>query len=49
MPSRPLISIPLDIPDIWVPSTELTKEAEPILTVESTLTSHEDAGLEIKA
>jgi len=49
MPSHPLISIPLDIPDIRVPSTELTKEREPILTVESTLTSNEDAGLEIKA
>jgi transposase len=39
MPKHPLISIPLDIPDIRVLQTELTKTGELILTVESTLTS----------
>jgi transposase len=39
MPKHPLISIPLDIPDVRVLQTELTKEGELILTVESTLTS----------
>src|SRR5919205_3129563 len=39
MPKHPLISIPLDIPDLRVLQTELTKDAELILTVESTLNS----------
>jgi transposase len=39
MPKPPLISIPLDIADVRVLQTELTKEGELILTVESTLTS----------
>jgi transposase len=39
MPKHPLISIPLDIPDVRVLQTELTKHDELILTVESTLTS----------
>jgi hypothetical protein len=39
MPKHPLISIPLDIPDVRVLETELTKEGELILTIESTLTS----------
>src|SRR6185503_5626687 len=39
MPKHPLISIPLDVPDVRVLQTELTKEGELILTVESTLTS----------
>src|ERR671933_1500265 len=39
MPKHPLISIPLDIPDVRVLQTELTKAGELILTVESTLTS----------
>jgi transposase len=39
MPKHPLISIPLDIPDVRVLQTELTKDGELILTVESTLTS----------
>jgi transposase len=39
MPKHPLISIPLDIPDIRVLQTEITKAGEFILTVESTLTS----------
>ena len=34
-----MISIPLDIPDVRVLQTELTKDGEFILTVESTLTS----------
>src|SRR5437867_6020133 len=37
MPKHPLISIPLDIPDVRVLQTEITKERELILTVESTL------------
>jgi transposase len=37
MPKHPLISIPLDIPDVRVLQTELTKDGELILTVESTL------------
>jgi transposase len=39
MTKHPLISIPLDIPDVRVLQTELTKDGELILTVESTLTS----------
>jgi transposase len=39
MPKHPLISIPLDIPDVRVLQTEITKTGELILTVESTLTS----------
>lgn len=39
MPKHPLISIPLDIEDVHVLQTELTKAGELILTVESTLTS----------
>src|SRR6266496_6680743 len=39
MPKHPLISIPLDIPDVRVLQTELTKDRELILTVESTLLS----------
>jgi len=39
MPKHPLISLPLDIPDVRVLQTELTKDGELILTVESTLTS----------
>jgi transposase len=39
MPKHPLISIPLDIPDVRVLQTELTREGELILTVESTLTT----------
>jgi transposase len=39
MPKQPLISIPLDITDVRVLQTELTKDGEFILTVESTLTS----------
>jgi len=39
MPKHSLISIPLDIPDVHVLQTELTKAGELILTVESTLSS----------
>jgi len=39
MPKHALISIPLDIPDVHVRQTELTKDGELILTVESTLMS----------
>ena len=39
MPKHPLISIPLDIPDVRVLQTEITKKGELILTVESTLAS----------
>src|SRR5919199_491859 len=39
MPKHSLLSIPLDIPDLRVLQTELTKDGELILTVESTLTS----------
>lgn len=39
MPKQSFISIPLDIPDVRVLQTELTKDGEMILTVESTLTS----------
>lgn len=39
MPKHPLISIPLDIPDVRVLQTELTKAGELILSVESTLRS----------
>jgi transposase len=39
MPKHSLISIPLDIPDVRVLQTELTKASELILTVESLLSS----------
>lgn len=39
MPNHTFISIPLDIPDVQVMKTEITKNGEFILTVESTLTS----------
>jgi len=39
MPKHPLISIPLEIPDVRVLQTELTKDGELILTIESTLTN----------
>jgi len=39
MPQQPFISIPLDIPDLRVLQTDLTKAGEFILTVESTLES----------
>jgi transposase len=39
MPKQSFISIPLDIPDVWVLQTELTKDGELVLTIESTLTS----------
>ncbi len=39
MPKHPLISIPLDIPDLRVLQTEITKAGELVLTVECTLTS----------
>ena len=39
MPKHPLISLPLDIPDLRVLQTELTKHGELILTVERTLSS----------
>src|SRR5436305_7683657 len=39
MPKPTLISIPLDIPDVRVLQTELTKDGKLILTVESTLNS----------
>ena len=39
MPKHPLISIPLDIPDLRILQTELTKDGECIITVESTLLS----------
>jgi len=39
MPKQSFISIPLDIADIRVLQTELTKDDELILTIESTLTS----------
>src|SRR5260221_2190639 len=39
MPKHPLISIPLDIPDVRVLQTELTRAGELILTVESTFAS----------
>ena len=39
MPKHSLISIPLDIPDLRVLQTELSKDGELILTVESTLSS----------
>jgi transposase len=39
MSKHPLISIPLDIPDVRVLQTELTKDGELILTVESTLSN----------
>ncbi|MGQ9561873.1 MAG: hypothetical protein ACUVWA_15395 [Candidatus Oleimicrobiaceae bacterium] len=39
MPDQPFISIPLDIPDLRVLQTEITRANELILTVESTCTS----------
>lgn len=39
MPQHPFISIPLDIPDVRVLQTEITKAGELILSVESTQTS----------
>jgi transposase len=39
MPQNPFISIPLDITDVRVLQTEITKDRELILTVESMLTS----------
>src|SRR6266550_4263423 len=39
MPKQSFISIPLDIPDLRVLQTELTKDGEFVLTVESPLTS----------
>jgi transposase len=39
MPQQPFISIPLDIADVRVLQTDLTKAGEFLLTVESTLTS----------
>ena len=39
MPNHAFISIPLDIPDVRVLQTELTKAGELILTIKSTLTS----------
>jgi transposase len=39
MPKHSFISIPLDIPDVRVLQTELTKDGELILTIESTLES----------
>jgi len=39
MPKHPLISIPLDIPDVRVLQTEVAKAGELILTIESTLSS----------
>lgn len=39
MRSQPFISIPLDIADVRVVKTEITKDGEFVLTVESTLTS----------
>jgi transposase len=39
MPKHPLISVPLDIADVRVLQTELTKTGELILTVENTLSS----------
>jgi transposase len=39
MPQQPFISIPLDIPDVRVLKTELTKAGELILTIESLLTT----------
>ena len=37
MPKQPMLSIPLDLPDVRVLKTELTKQGEVIITVESTL------------
>src|SRR6266545_2174845 len=39
MPKHPLISIPLDISDVRVLQTEITKDGELVLTIESTLTN----------
>jgi len=39
MPKHPLISVPLDIPDVRVLQSEITKAGELIYTVESTLTA----------
>jgi len=37
MPKQPMLSIPLDLPDMRVLKTELTKQGELIITVESML------------
>lgn len=37
MPKQPMLSIPLDLPDVRVLKTELTKQGELVITVESTL------------
>jgi len=37
MPNQPMLSIPLDLPDVRVLKTELSKQGELIITVESTL------------
>lgn len=39
MPKQPMLSIPLDLPDVRVLKTELSKQGELIITVESTLTT----------
>jgi len=39
MPKRPMLSIPLDLPDVRVLKTELTNQGELIITVESTLST----------
>jgi len=39
MAKQPMLAIPLDLPDVRVLQTELTKQHELIITVESTLTS----------
>jgi len=39
MPEQPTIAIPFDLPDVRVLRTELTKERELIIEVESTLTT----------
>lgn len=39
MAKQPLVSIPLDLPDVRVLKTELSKQNELIITVESTLTT----------
>ena len=39
MPEQPTIQIPLDLPDVRVLRTELTRDLELIIEIESTLTS----------
>ncbi len=39
MPEQPTIALPLDLPDVRVLRTELTKDRELIIEVESTLTT----------